>query len=98
MDSQKTVAFIFKFVLEVVHFTLNVADFHQNGVDKIVGLEELHLFKFYDKEDGYDIGWLLKRYKKRATNLSWLLPRPLTKMSTANKLLIYLQVNVFEPL
>lgn len=54
MDSLKT---IFEFVQEVVHFEAYIVDFHRDGVNKIEGLEELHLLEFNVKEDEDDIGW-----------------------------------------
>jgi len=84
MDSQKTVAFIPEFVQEVADFKAYVKDFHHDGVNRLVGLGELHLFKFYLEEGGDDIGWPVMRYKKRATDSSWLPPGPAVKMWTAD--------------
>jgi hypothetical protein len=56
MDSQKTVAFIPEFVQKVVDFKLDVKDYHYDSVNKIVGLGNKHLFKFYVEEDGDDRG------------------------------------------
>ena len=84
MDSQKTVAFIPEFVQEVADFKSYVKDFHHDGVNKIVGLGDKHLFKFYVEEDGDDRGWPVMRYKTRATDSSWLPPGPAVKMWTAD--------------
>ncbi|KAG0567459.1 hypothetical protein KC19_7G136300 [Ceratodon purpureus] len=74
MDSQKTVVFIPEVVQEVADFKSYVADFHHDGGNAIEGHSEMHLFKFYVVEDGEDAGWPVMRYKKRATDPSWLPP------------------------
>jgi len=56
MDSQKTVSFIPEFVQEVANFNSYLKDFHHDGVNKIVGLEDKHLFKFSLEESGEDRG------------------------------------------
>jgi len=58
MDSQKTVVFILEFAQEVANFKSYIKDFHHewmnDGINKIVGLSDKHLFKFYVEEDGDD--------------------------------------------
>lgn len=85
MDSQKTVAFIPEVVQEVADFKSYVADFHHDGGNAIEGHSEMHLFKFYVVEDGEDAGWPVMRYKKRATDPSWLPPGKPVKMWRADK-------------
>ena len=54
MGSQETVAFITKFVQEVTHFKSYVHDFHDDGINKIFGLGDIHLFNLCVEEDGND--------------------------------------------
>ena len=72
IDSKKTVASIPEFVKEVVDFKSYVKDFHCDGVNKIVGLGDKNLFKFYMEDDGDDQGGPMMRYKTRATDSLWL--------------------------
>jgi hypothetical protein len=60
MDSQKSAVFIPKLVQEVVDFKSYVRDFHHDGTNKLSGLGEMYLFKFYVEEDR---GWPVMRYK-----------------------------------
>jgi hypothetical protein len=60
MDSQKSAVFIPELVQEVADFKSYVRDFHH---DKLFGLGEMYLFKFYVEEDGEDRGWPVMRYK-----------------------------------
>jgi hypothetical protein len=63
MDSQKSAVFIPELVQEVADFKSYVRDFHHDGTNKLSGLGEMHLFKFYVEEDGEDRGWPVMRYK-----------------------------------
>jgi hypothetical protein len=62
-DSQKSTVFIPELVQEVADFKSYVRDFHHDGTNKLSGLGEMRLFKFYVEEDGEDRGWLVMRYK-----------------------------------
>ena len=53
MDFQKTIEFIHELV-------------QHNSSNKLIGLGEMHLFKFYFEEKGDDMGWLVMRYKVRS--------------------------------
>ena len=63
MDLQKPVVFIPELVQEVANFKSYVQDFYHDGTNKLSGLGNMHLFKFYVKEDGEDRGWPVMRYK-----------------------------------
>ena len=63
MDSQKSAVFILELVQEVADFNSYVQDFHHDGTNKLCELGEMHLFKFYIKEDGEDQGWPVMQYK-----------------------------------
>jgi hypothetical protein len=63
MDSQKSAVFILELVQEVANFKSYVRIFHHDGTNKLSGLGEMHLFKFYVEEDGEDRGWPVMRYK-----------------------------------
>jgi hypothetical protein len=63
MDLQKLAVFIPELVQEVADFKLYVQDFHHDGTNKLSGLGEMHLFKFFVEEDGEDRGWPVIRYK-----------------------------------
>jgi hypothetical protein len=63
MDSQKLAVFIPELVQEVADFKSYVWDFHHDSTNKLSGLGEMHLFKFYVEEDGEDRGWPVMRYK-----------------------------------
>jgi hypothetical protein len=63
MDSQKSVVFIPKLVQEVADFKSYVRDFHHDDTNKLSGLGEMYLFKFYVEEDGEDRGWPVMRDK-----------------------------------
>ena len=66
MDSQKTTAFIPELVQEVADFKKFVHGYQHDGANKLIGLGEMHLFKFYVEEKGNDMGWLVMRYKVRS--------------------------------
>jgi hypothetical protein len=63
MDSQKLSVFIPELVQEIADFKSYMRDFHHDGTNKLSGLGEMHLFKFYVEEDGEDRGWPVMRYK-----------------------------------
>ena len=63
MDSQKTTAFIPELVQEVADFKKFLHGYQHDGTNKLIGLGEMHLFKFYVEEKGDDMGWLVMRYK-----------------------------------
>ena len=57
MDSQKTTAFIHELVQEVADFKKFLQGYQHDGANKLIGLGEMHLFKFYVEEKGNDMGW-----------------------------------------
>jgi hypothetical protein len=63
MDSQKSAVFIPELVQAIADFKSYVRDFHHDGTNKLSGLGEMHLFKFYVEEDREDRGWPVMRYK-----------------------------------
>lgn len=63
MDSQKTTAFIPELVQEVADFKKFLVGYQHDGANKLTGLGEMHLFKFYVEEDGDNVGWPVMRYK-----------------------------------
>ena len=63
MDSQKTTAFIPELVQEVADFKKFLQGYEHDGANKLIGLGEMHLFKFYVEETGDDMGWPVMRYK-----------------------------------
>ena len=66
MDSQKTTAFIPELVQEVADFKKFLHGYQHDGANKLIGLGEMHLFKFYVEEKGDDMGWPVMRYKVRS--------------------------------
>ena len=63
MDFQKTTAFILEVVQEIADFKKFFHGYQHNGVDKLIGLGEMHLFKFYVEEKGNDRDWPVMRYR-----------------------------------
>ena len=63
MDFQKMSAFILELVQEIANFKKFLHGYQHDGANKLIGLGEMHLFKFYIKEKGDDIGWPVMRYK-----------------------------------
>ena len=63
MDSQKTTAFMPELVQEVADFKKFLNGYQHDGANKLIGLREMHLFKFYVEEKGDDMGWPVMRYK-----------------------------------
>ena len=66
MDSQNRTAFISELVQEVADFKKFLYGYKHNGANKLIGLGEMHLFKFYVEENGDDMDWLVMRYKVRS--------------------------------
>ena len=66
MDSQKTTAFIPELVQEVADFKKFLHGYQHDGANKLIGLGEMHLFKFYVEEKGDNMGWPVMRYKVRS--------------------------------
>jgi hypothetical protein len=56
MDSQKSAVFIPELVQAIADFKSYVRDFHHDGTNKLSGLGEMHLFKFYVEEDRIEVG------------------------------------------
>ena len=63
MESQKTLAYIPEIIKEVADFKKYVKDFYHYGVNALIGLGEMHIFKFFVEADGDDHGWPIMRYK-----------------------------------
>ena len=66
MDSQKTTTFISELVQEVADFKKFLHGYQHDGANKLIGLGEMHLFKFYVEEKGDDMGWPVMHYKVRS--------------------------------
>ena len=66
MDFQKTTAFMPKLVQEVDDFKKFLHGYQHDGASKLIGLGEMHLFKFYVEEKSDDMGWPVIRYKVRS--------------------------------
>ena len=56
MDSQKMTAFILELVQEVADFKKFLHGYQHDGANKLIGLGEMHLFKFYVEENGDNMG------------------------------------------
>ena len=63
MDSQKTTVFIPELIQEVANFKKFLHDYEYDGANKLIGLGEMHLFKFYVEENGDDMDWSVIHYK-----------------------------------
>jgi hypothetical protein len=61
-------AFILEFIQEVVDFKEFIRGFQSTGAAILIGLGEIHLFKFYIDNDG----WPVIRYKVSAVDAQWL--------------------------
>ena len=66
IDSQKTIVFILEVLQEVANFKKFIHGYQHNGANKLIGLREMHLFKFYVEEKGDDMGWRVMHYKVRS--------------------------------
>ena len=53
-------------VQEVADFKKFLNGYQHDGANKLIGLGEMHLFKFYVEEKGDDMGWPVLRYKVRS--------------------------------
>ena len=69
MDSQKTTAFIPELVQEVADFKKFLYGYEYDGANKLIGLGEMHLFKFYVEKNGDDMGWPIILYMVRSQTL-----------------------------
>ena len=67
MESQE-LSFLPEFIQEVGDFKSFVKGYLYSGATKLIGLEEMHLFRFYVESDGNPV----MKYKKSAVDLSWL--------------------------
>ena len=64
MDSQKTIAFILEVLQEVANFKKFIHGYQlYHGANKLIGLGEMHPFKFYVVEKGDNMDWLVIHYK-----------------------------------
>ena len=61
-------SFMPEFVQEVADFKSFVQGSIHDGADRLVGLGDMHLFKFYVDEEG----WLVMRFKELAIHSHWL--------------------------
>ena len=66
MQSQD-LSFMPEFIQEVVDFKSFIHGYQSSGATSLIGLEEMHLFKFYGNNDG----WLVMRYKKSTVDAQW---------------------------
>ena len=48
---------------EVADFKKFLHGYQHDGANKLIGLGEMHLFKFYVEEKGDNMGWPVMRYK-----------------------------------
>ena len=72
MKSQD-LSFMPKFIQEVADFKFFIHGYQSSSAVHLIGLEEMHLFKFYVDDDG----WPIIRYKKSTVDAQWLpLNRP----------------------
>ena len=67
MESQK-MSFIPKFVQEVANFKSFIQGHLCGGPLRLIGLRDIHLFKFYVDEEG----WPIIQYKESTTDTTWL--------------------------
>ena len=70
MQSQE-LSFMPKFIQEVADFKSFICSYQSSGVAHLIGLREMHLFKFYVKNDG----WPNIRYKKSVVDAHRLSPQ-----------------------
>ena len=66
MDSQKMIAFIHELVQEAADFKKFLQGYQHDGANKLIGLREMHLFKFCVEEKGDNMGCPIMRYKVRS--------------------------------
>ena len=67
MQSQ-VLSFMPEFIQKVVEFKSFICGYQSSGVAHLIGLGEMHLFKFYVDDDG----WPVMRYKKSTIDAQWL--------------------------
>ena len=63
IHSQKMTIFIPEFLQEVVDFKRFLVGYQYDGANKLIGMEEIHLFKFYVEEKCDNMDWLIIYYK-----------------------------------
>ena len=61
-------SFMPEFIQEVADFKSFICGYHSSGVASLIGLKEMHLFKFYVDSDG----WPKMKYKKSTFDTQWL--------------------------
>ena len=66
MQSQD-LSFMPEFIQEVADFKSFIHGYQSSGAMRLIGLGEMHLFKFYVGDDG----WPVMRYKKSAVDAQW---------------------------
>ena len=66
MQSQD-LSFMPEFIQEVVNFKSFIHGYQSSGATRLIGLGEIHLFKFYVDDDG----WPVMRYKKSTVDVQW---------------------------
>ena len=70
-----------EFIQEVADFKSFIYGYQSSGATRLIGLGEMHLFKFYVNDDG----WPVMRYKKSAVDVQWQpLNRPHVLLWVAN--------------
>ena len=80
MQSQD-LSFMPEFIQEVADFKSFIHGYQSSGATRLIGLGEMHLFKFYVDDDG----WPVMRYKKSAIDAQWQpLNRPPVRLWVAN--------------
>ena len=80
MQSQD-LSFMPEFIQEVADFKSFIHGYQSSGATRLIGLGEMHLFKFYVDDDG----WPVMRYKKSAVDAQWQpLNRPPIRLWVAN--------------
>ena len=73
MQSQD-LSFMPEFIQEVADFKSFIHGYQSSGAMRLIGLGEMHLFKFYVDDDG----WPVMKYKKSAVDAQW---QPLNRQS-----------------
>ena len=71
-----------EFIQEVADFKSFIYGYQSSGAMRLIGLGEMHLFKFYVDDDG----WPVMRYKKSVVDAQWQpLNRPPVQLWVANR-------------
>ena len=74
-------SFMSEFIQEVADFKSFIHGYQSSGATRLIGLGEMHLFKFYVDDDG----WPVMRYKKSAVDAQWQpLNRPPDRLWISN--------------